>query len=146
MQQTDLFFPMLAMVLLTIIVMMVLVVRRGADARRRGLSVNQLPPVRQEQVDMGDGPCWSRRTAAAGDQFINLFETPVLFYVVCLAMVSAQTVTALTVLLAWSFVAFRTIHALIHLSYNLVLHRFLAFLMSLIALLAMIVQFILSLL
>lgn len=69
--------------------------------------------------------------------FINLLEVPVLFYVVCLVYyVSGAALTAF-VLLAWIFVALRIVHSLIHLTYNSVRHRMLAFAASTIVLIVM---------
>ena len=60
----------------------------------------------------------------ASDNFRNLFELPVLFY---LALgVAAQTgqVMTLTLVLAWTFVALRIAHSAIQCTYNKVIHRF----------------------
>lgn len=59
--------------------------------------------------------------------FSNQFEMPVLFYVVSTLILVTQTTSELTLILAWLFVAFRAIHALIHLTYNHLLHRIIAF-------------------
>lgn len=59
--------------------------------------------------------------------FSNQFEMPVLFYVVSTLILVTQTSSELTLILAWLFVAFRAIHALIHLTYNHLLHRIIAF-------------------
>lgn len=63
---------------------------------------------------------------APADNFRNLFEVPVLFYAVCLALTVADKVTPLQIMLAWTFVILRVAHSLIHLSYNRVIHRFTA--------------------
>ena len=62
--------------------------------------------------------------------FINLFEMPVLFYVVViLTYVSHQTGTWMTVL-AWAYVASRYVHTFVHLGSNDVLTRFRVYLGS----------------
>jgi hypothetical protein len=62
--------------------------------------------------------------------FINLFEMPVLFYVVViLTYVSHQTGTWMTVL-AWAYVASRYLHTWVHLTSNDVLTRFRVYLGS----------------
>jgi hypothetical protein len=62
--------------------------------------------------------------------FINLFEMPVLFYVVVvLTYVSHQTGTWMT-LLAWAYVASRYFHTFVHLGSNDVLLRFRVYLGS----------------
>ena len=60
--------------------------------------------------------------------FNNQFELPVLFYaagLACIAMGIPQSGSVL--ILAWIFVALRLIHALIHITYNHLLHRSIAF-------------------
>ena len=60
-------------------------------------------------------------------QIGNLFEVPVLFYVAGVLYLSLDISSTLPVTLAWVFVAARVIHSAIHLSYNNVLHRVVAF-------------------
>jgi hypothetical protein len=62
--------------------------------------------------------------------YMNLLELPILFYVVCLTMFITQFVTPVVVGLAWGYVASRTVHSLIHLTYNKVFHRLAAFVLS----------------
>lgn len=62
--------------------------------------------------------------------FMNLMETPVLFYVVCLMFAVRGPAPPLAIDLAWAFVALRVVHSAIHLTYNKVAHRFVAFLAS----------------
>jgi hypothetical protein len=66
-----------------------------------------------------------------------MFEVPVLFYVVCTLYVSLQVESSLAIALAWAFVGLRYLHAFIHLSYNHVLHRMLAFWFALLAVLGL---------
>ena len=64
----------------------------------------------------------------ASDNFRNLFELPVLFYAaVCVAAI-AGLVTPVSLALAWTFVALRVLHSLVHCTYNKVVHRFLLYL------------------
>ncbi|MGM9428085.1 MAPEG family protein [Hydrogenophaga sp. MI9] len=59
--------------------------------------------------------------------YMNLLELPLLFYVAVLLAHTTATATPLLVNLAWAYVALRIVHSLIHVTYNHVLHRFLAF-------------------
>jgi hypothetical protein len=59
--------------------------------------------------------------------YMNLLELPLLFYVVCVMAYVTATATPLVVALAWLYVALRVVHTLIHLLYNNVLHRLIAF-------------------
>ena len=61
------------------------------------------------------------------DHYANLFEAPVLFYFTLAAIAVAKLDLAVLLPLAWAFVALRAAHALVHLTYNKVMHRFYAF-------------------
>lgn len=61
---------------------------------------------------------------------VNLFETPVLFYVIAfIALVTGQG-GLLPVILAWIYVALRCAHSWVHLTSNNVLFRFQLFALS----------------
>lgn len=62
--------------------------------------------------------------------FKNLFELPVLFYALCLALISMNAVTEAQVFLAWGFLVFRALHSLIHCTVNIVKWRFLTYLIA----------------
>lgn len=140
MSQSAIFIPFLAMMALSSGVIILLAVRRAKDARKTGLGPAQLPPTRSAHNASGEPPLWSPRTEAAGDQVQNLFETPVLFYGLCLALFVTSSVTGYIMGLAWGYVGFRLVHAFIHLSYNHVMQRFLAFLLSILCLLLMMIS------
>jgi hypothetical protein len=62
------------------------------------------------------------------DNFRNLFELPVLFYLALVVAALTAQVNVATVGLAWAFVAFRIAHSAIHCTYNKVMHRFYVYL------------------
>ncbi len=66
----------------------------------------------------------------AADNYRNLFEAPVLFYVALVAAFASMQVTAVTLGLAWAYVALRYVHSYIHCGYNRVGHRLYVFLAS----------------
>lgn len=66
--------------------------------------------------------------------FLNLFEMPVLFYVVTILAYVTQQGTDAMVALAWAYVALRAVHAWVHLGSNDVRTRFRVFLLSNVAL------------
>ena len=79
----------------------------------------------------------SAESANASNNLKNLFELPVLFYLaVLLSMVLLIQDPVLTVL-AWVFAVSRVIHSLIHCTYNRVMHRFIAYAISCLALILM---------
>jgi hypothetical protein len=64
------------------------------------------------------------------DNYRNLFELPVLFYLALAVASQTAQVNAVTLMLAWAFVAARFTHSYIHCTYNKVIHRFYAFVAS----------------
>jgi hypothetical protein len=72
--------------------------------------------------------------AAYSRHVTNLYEAPVLFYVVCItAFVTGQD-SSLLLALAWAYVALRFVHSYVHLTSNVVLLRFRLFATSLLVL------------
>jgi hypothetical protein len=70
----------------------------------------------------------------AADNFRNLFETPVLFYLAIAVIYAAKLTSPAYVILAWLYVGARSLHSAIHCGSNVVMQRFRAFLASLILL------------
>jgi len=62
--------------------------------------------------------------------FLNQFEMPVLFFVVCLAAAQFGKADMVMVYAAWAYVAVRLIHAIVHISVNKVMVRFRLFFLS----------------
>ena len=60
----------------------------------------------------GDFPdkLWSARY-----QFQNMFEVPILFYVLCLINMTVKNYNQIDIILAWGFVVFRVLHFFIRL-------------------------------
>jgi hypothetical protein len=65
--------------------------------------------------------------SAAADNFRNLFELPVLFYLALTVAAFNGLADTLTLTLAWLFVAMRIAHSFIQCTYNRVMHRFAAY-------------------
>ena len=111
--------PIAAMVGLSAVVGGALLAQRTAEMRRRhihpqSVATSALMAAKLERTNIADN-------------FRNLFETPVLFYALCLAMAITQQVTTAMFVAAWAYVALRVLHSAIHCSYNRVMHRFAAF-------------------
>ena len=123
------FFPMLGQVFLTLVVWLWMYVIRIRDIQRNHLNVQQLDTVQSAARVL------THTTPA--ENFSNLFELPVLFYLACLTLYSLKLVDTVYLLLASGFVVFRVIHSLVHCSYNRVMHRFSAYMISAILLWAM---------
>ncbi|MFZ9034825.1 MAG: MAPEG family protein [Francisellaceae bacterium] len=77
----------------------------------------------------------------------ELFQTPILFYVVMVIIMNDSQLMSITyfLVLAWLFTGFRILHSLIHLTYNNTVHRLAIFLTSNTFLLAMIIMLMIEL-
>lgn len=78
--------------------------------------------------------------------FSNLYETPLLFYVLSALSLAAQRNDMLLAYLAVAYVVTRVLHTLIHLTINHVMLRFIAFILSTILILAMAIRLLVSVL
>ena len=114
--------PCAAMVGLTALVWLKLYVDRLGEMRARDIDPQQLATVRDAAGKL-------ERTGAA-DNFRNLFEVPVLFYLLCVALALTGGSTPGFVAAAWAYVGLRVLHSLIHVTYNRVVHRFLVYVAS----------------
>lgn len=66
----------------------------------------------------------------AGQNYNHQFEAPVLFYVLCIVAIVAGLGDETTLAVAWAYVGFRVLHAIVHITYNKVMHRFAVFSLS----------------
>jgi hypothetical protein len=74
------------------------------------------------------------KLAAYSRHIVNLFEAPVLFYVLVItAFLTGQTGN-IVVVLAWAYVGLRVVHSYIHLTSNVVIVRFRLFIFSMLVL------------
>lgn len=125
--------PCAAMAGLTALVWVKLYVDRLGEMRARGIGAQSLATAADAAGRL--------EKRAASDNFRNLFEVPVLFYVLCVALVQTGGSTPGFVTGAWAYVGLRALHSLIHVTYNRVVHRFLAYVASTLLLIGMWVAF-----
>ena len=114
--------PVLAMAGLTAMVWIRLYTVRLPEMRRRRIDPQSLATSGEKAGRLQD--------TRASDNFINLFEVPVLFHLALVVAFLTQQVTPLVLGLAWAFVAGRVLHSLIQCSYNKVMHRFAVYVVS----------------
>ena len=122
-----LLLPLLAMVALTLLVWVRLYAVRIPEMKRSRIDPQRLA---------GSADKGLLKDTRASDNFINLFEVPVLFYVLVLAALQTGVHDQGLVLLAWAFVGLRALHSAIQCSYNRVMHRFTVYALATLALFA----------
>jgi hypothetical protein len=112
-------YPMFAMVLLTAFVLATLF-RSRVGAVREGLLSAAYFRIYQGETE-------PESSAKPARHFVNLFEAPVLFYVVCLAAMITHFSGIAMQVLAWIYVAARVVHAYVHLGGNRLRYRMRAY-------------------
>ena len=134
MSEEKIFQPFFAMMLVTFAVWITMYIRRTSFLRRERVDLRKVDTP--AKMDTGV-PVDVNLPAYA---FKNLFELPVIFYMLCFYLYLTATVDDMYLVAAWLFVAGRAIHAAIYCTYNKVLHRFAAYFLSALVLWAMVVR------
>jgi hypothetical protein len=122
MNQTAIFYPIATMVLLAAVVTCLMLKERVEEMKARKIGYDKVASSTQMNQVL--------ENTRAADNYKNLFEMPVLFYVLCLALYITQSVTQGFLWAAWVFVSLRILHSFIHIGYNNVMHRFGVFTVS----------------
>lgn len=126
--------PMLAVMALTMVVWFYLyAVRIPAMRRARKPAQTYTVPdtVIQHLPEEANYPA---------NNFNNLFQLPVLFYVLCLYLYVTGSVDALYVYAAWVFFVFRVAHSIVHCTINRVVARFTLYCLGAAALFFMLIR------
>lgn len=123
------FLPALAMVALTFVVWLRMYFMRIGQMKRERIHPQAVATSAQATARLTD--------SRAADNFRNLFELPVLFYLALVVAALAGLASTGVLVMAWLFVALRVAHSVIHCTYNKVMHRFQVYLAGGIALFAL---------
>jgi len=126
MRNPAILYPMFALAAWTLVVLLLIPFARVRSARRREVVV--------DDFKYGESATVPPAVSIPNRNFMNLLELPMLFYVVCIVLYVTAGASTATIALAWAFVGLRIVHSLIHLSYNHVVHRLVAFSASNVAL------------
>ena len=127
MAQTEIFGPFFAMMLLTLVVWIYMYIRRIHFLRSNEISSKELAvPGALARVSPAE-------VSNPSDNLKNLFELPVLFYALCLHLYATAQVDGLHLATASLFVAFGSLHSLVHCTFNRVMVRFCCYLVSALA-------------
>ncbi len=125
-----LLYPLLAQVALTFVVMFRMYSARVAEFKEKRIHPQSVPTRAAFREKITD-------SANSADNFSNLFETPVMFFVAIVLAYTMLIYDPLLLVFAWMYVGCRVVHSFIHCTYNTVMHRFYAFAASAIVLLAL---------
>ena len=118
-----LLIPLLIQVLLTFFVWYKMYVARIAEMKKKRIDPQRVSTRAKGREELTD-------SAACADNLMNQFEMPVLFFVAILLALILMWQDPLLVVLAWLYVTLRIVHCIIHTTYNNVMHRFWAYVLS----------------
>lgn len=117
--------------LLTLVVWVVMYYRRIGEIQSRGLTVR----TRADLDRLSPG------AVNSSNNLQNLFEMPVIFYALVLALHATNHVDRTHIVCAFGFLVFRVVHSAIYCTYNDIMQRFSAYVVSSLFLWAMVIRF-----
>ena len=129
MHQITIIYPLFALVVLTFFVALWMGRLRFAAVKRGDLNVRYYRLNRGDEVP--------EYLAKVSQNYDNLLELPILFYVVTVLLYVTDRVEFAQLILAWLFVASRYVHSYIHTTSNQLRHRMWAFMTGVFALIGM---------
>jgi len=131
--QTVIFNPFFATMLLTLLVWVYMYVRRLSFIFSRRLDPKQMTPSELARLTPS-------RVSTPSDNLKNLFEMPTVFYAVVLYIYVTNKVDAVYVAAAWTFFLFRALHSVVHCTFNFIPLRFVLYVISAMAVWFMVVR------
>lgn len=119
MSQTSIFLPAMMLAGWTLCVLLLIPCRRFKAAWAGYVTAHDFKYGESSRVPPG--------VSIPNRNLMNLLEIPVLFYFVTIVAFVTQLADPVAVVLAWAYVGLRVLHSLIHLAYNNVIHRLVAY-------------------
>ncbi len=129
--------PVFALVFLVFAVMLGMATARNNALKRKD--------VRVSQIAVGQD-AWPAKATQISNTYVNLFEMPVLFFVLIALALPLRQADLIIVLLSWVYVVLRYLHAFVYATSNDLRYRFGTFAASAMVLLAMWIYFALKML
>jgi hypothetical protein len=123
MDQTVIFRPFFATMILTLAVWVYMYARRLPFIFSRGLDPKQMTPLELARLS-------PPQVSNPSDNLKNLFELPTIFYAIVLYLFVSNQVDAAFVNAAWGFFLFRALHTVVHCSFNFIPLRFALYVIS----------------
>lgn len=123
MQNIDILYPLFFQVNLSFLVMLWL-----GHTRAKFMKDNRIHP--QKVSNREDSSRIFKEISTSSDNFKNLFEIPTLFIPLPILLIQLEMVDEIFIIMAWAFVISRALHSIVHCTYNKVMHRFYAYILS----------------
>ena len=126
---TYILYPVAALAALTFLMLLLLPIFRLRDSFARR--------VRPSDFKFGESDNVPAATRLFNRNYMNLLESPVLFYVICLIVYATKVLDQLMLKMAIAYVVLRVLHTIVHVTTNNVRIRLGFFAASVIILMAM---------
>ena len=125
--------PIVALVAWTLIIQIWMYVARIREMRRAGISMKGRVGTKGGALEgvIPDQANWKAHN------YNHLMEQPTIFYAIVIALILMGFDAHINVYLAWAYVAFRVLHSLVQVTVNVVLYRFLLFVLGSLCLLGL---------
>lgn len=123
MAQEQIFGPVFAMMVLTIVVWVYMYSKRIPFINSLNLKPEEITPgvlVERSPPDVSN----------PSDNLKNLFEIPILFYAISLYLYATANADQAYIIAGWSFFLLRALHSAIHCTVNIVMLRFVLYALS----------------
>jgi len=133
MEQTVIFQPFVATMILTMVVWAYMYGRRLPFIFASRLDPKQMTPLELARVS-------PPAVANPSDNLKNLFELPTIFYAVVLYLFATHQVDTAYLAAAWGFFLFRVLHSAVHCTFNFIPLRFVLYVISAVALWFMVLR------
>ena len=115
-------YPLFALAAWTLVVLVLIPLARVRSVRLREIDT--------DDFKYGESANVPGHVSLPNRNYMNVLELPMLFYVVGIVLYVSGGASYVAIFFAWTYVALRVVHSLIHLTYNRVIHRLAAFTLS----------------
>ena len=129
MNQAAIFLPVFALAAWTFAILLLIPYKRI-----KAVALKQLVA---DDFKLGESKNVPPSVSLPNQNYTNLLELPILFYVICLVLYVTNSVDVVAIYLAWAFVGLRMMHSVVHLTSNNILQRLMVFGMGFFVLVAM---------
>ena len=134
MEYSPILVPVVALVAWTLLVMLWMMIARGREFRRMGVTFSNIP-AGSRGVDL-DGKA-EAQAQWKSHNYNHLMEQPTIFYAIAITLALMGMGGGINYWLAWGYVGFRVLHSLVQSLVNVVAYRLPIFLLASLCLLGL---------
>ncbi|MDX2319988.1 MAG: MAPEG family protein [Moritella sp.] len=124
-------YPLLGHMLLVLSLYILLIMRKSKAIKAKSVDFKKTAL---------NNKAWPEDVVQVSNNLDNQFESPLVFYALCIITVLVGAVNSFAIALSVAYMVFRYIHAYVHVGTNYIPHRLRAFALSLVAMLLLLIQ------